>query len=459
MAGESCGVFHQMKSLSQRILRTNRKWDETRRSLAWFNVNAALRLWYDNIAAITGFIFVGYALALGVQKERIGYLASVASLACFIQLAGLLAANSIRDKKRFAIIFGYLEPLCYMAMVVAVYFAPQHLRFPIIAIGLMFSALSIHLVKPTLDEWLASSIPEYIRGRYLSRRMLIVSVVSIAAMFIMGNAAEGLKEIGPKGYCALLLAGGVFGLLAAHSLWRIRMPAISAGARLSWSAVPEVVRYRPFIRFLAANLIYNVPFWLASPYYQVFHLKVIGLGEKAISYMMIGYFVIKIAALPYAGRWLDRLGARKMIYLVSPLYVMFFALYAIGSPERPWAPFVAWALIGVAEAGFSVAATAALYSSVPETQTRQAYFAFYNLLAFLFAAMGSAGAAWTVSRLESASLTLGPLHFGQFQLLFGISFLILIPCILGTQLYPGKKQPTVAKPAQKQPAEESEPAV
>jgi len=429
-------------SITERFLRATIKGDETRRSLAWFNVNAALRLWYDNIAGITGFIFVGYALALGVRKEQIGYLASVASLACFIQLVGLLAANSIRDKKRFAILFGYLEPLFYMGMIVGVYFAPQHLRFPVIAVGLMFSAVSIHVVKPTMDEWLASSIPEHIRGRYLSRRMLIVSVISIVAMWILGNSAEYLKHLKgfeTKGYGALLLAGGVFGLLAVQSLWRIKMPAISAGARLSWSAVPEVISHRPFIRYLIATLIYNVPFWLAAPYYQVFHLKVIGLGERAIAYMMIGYFVIKIAALPFAGRWLDRLGPRKLIYLVSPFYVAFFALYTLGSPERPWAPFAAWALIGIAEAGFSVAATSALYSSVPETQSRQAYFTFYNLLTFLFAAMGSAGAAWTVGRLENASLTIGSLHFGQFQLLFVISFFTLIPCILGTQLYPGKK--------------------
>jgi MFS family permease len=217
------------------------------------------------------------------------------------------------------------------------------------------------------------------------------------------------------------------------------MPAISAGARLSWSAAPEVLRHHPFLRYVAATTIYNIPFWLAAPYYQVYHLTKLHLGEQMIAFMMAGYFVIKIALLPLAGRWIDRLGSRAMIYLVSPLYVIFFLLYALSAPERSWTVFAGWALIGVAEAGFGVAATSALYSSVPETTTRQAYFAFYNLITFLFSAMGAAAAAWTVGRLEHASLPIGPLHLGQFQLLFGISFLMLIPCILGTSLYPGKK--------------------
>gem|GEM_PF-3130007 len=120
--------------------------DETRRSLAWFNANAGLRLWYDNIAGITGFIFVGYALALGVDKDKIGYLASIASLACLVQLAGLLAANSIRDKKRVAILVGYLEPAIYMGMVVAVYFAPHALKLPVIGLGILLSATFLTII-------------------------------------------------------------------------------------------------------------------------------------------------------------------------------------------------------------------------------------------------------------------------------------------------------------------------
>jgi len=413
--------------------------DETRRSLAWFHVNAGLRLWYDNIAPIAGFVFVDFALALGVRKEQIGYLASVASLACFLQLAGLLAANSIRDKKRFAIVFGYLEPALYMAMVVAVFFVPRELRFPLIALGVLLSASSYHLTRPTTDDWLASSIPQRIRGRYLGRRFLIISVVSIAATLTIGCIAKHITHNSALGYGLLLLAGGVFGLLAVQSLWRITMPAISAGTRLSWSAAPEVLRHRPFVRYVAASIIYNIPFWLAAPYYQVYHLTKLHLNEQMIAYMMTGYFIIKIMMLPLAGRWIDRLGVRNTIYLVSPVYVIFFLLYALSAPERSWTVFAAWALIGVAEAGFGVAATTALYSSVPDTQARQAYFAVYNLISFLFNALGAAVAAWTVSRLEHVTLTLGPLHLGQFQILFGISFLTLIPCILGTRLYPGKE--------------------
>ena len=44
--------------------------DAVRQALILFNVNAGLRLWYDSIAGVTGFIFVGYALALGGRSAR-----------------------------------------------------------------------------------------------------------------------------------------------------------------------------------------------------------------------------------------------------------------------------------------------------------------------------------------------------------------------------------------------------
>jgi len=408
-----------------------------RRSLVLFNWYAGLRLWYDNIAGVTGFVFVGYALTLGVPKEKIGYLALIATLASLAQLACVVGMNAIADKKRFVILFGYLEPLCYLAMVAAVYLAPPSLRFPVMLLGVLLAAGSVQASSPLLSEWLASSIPPSIRGRYIGMRTFIVSIISIAAMLLIGFTTNHVKTVGSMGYGALLLAGGAMGLLAVRMLHGIAMPAVSAGARFSWAAVPEVLRHAPFIRFLVATIIYNCPFWLAGPYYSVYHLKVLGMSEQMISYMMVGYFTLKIFMLPLVGRWLDRLGVRAMVYLVSPVYVTFFLLYALSSPDRVWMVFLAWALIGVAEAGFGVAVGCALYEVVPESTARPAYFAVYSLMTVLFSALGAAGAVWIVSQMSGA--TIGGLHFGKFQLLFAIACLMLIPCILGTQLYPGKK--------------------
>ena len=81
--------------------------------------------------------------------------------------------------------------------------------------------------------------------------------------------------------------------------------------------------------------------------------------------MMTGYFVIKILLLPFFGRLVDRIGGRAMIYLASPLYIMLFAFYAISGPGRAWPVFVGWALTGIAEGAYGVAATTALYNVVP----------------------------------------------------------------------------------------------
>ena len=187
-------------------------------------------------------------------------------------------------------------------------------------------------------------------------------------------------------------------------------------------------------------LLYNLPFFFGCPYYQVFNLKVLQLSESMIAYLMIGYYLIKIFISPYWGTWADRLGPRRAIYLVSPLYVLFFALYVFSGPTRPWVIFIAWAIAGIADAGFNVAFTSALYRSIPETSSRQIHFAVYNLSALLFTALGAAMAARLMEALKGYSLTIGPWTLGQFQLLYGGCALLLIPCILGTHLFPGRRE-------------------
>jgi len=421
--------------------------NDTRRTLALFNWSASLRLWYDNIMVVSGFAFVNFALALNIDREKVGYLVAVGFLACLLQPVGLLIANTIREKKQFALRISYCEPLCMMAMVVAVFFVPQAWRVPLVAAGVLLAAASVHTVKPMIDEWLASAIPAGIRARYLGRRLQIVSIISVAAMLLIGGITQGMTwitqhvpGIGSMGYGLLLIAGGSFGFAAVWVLRGAAMPSTSVSARLSWSSAPEVLRHAPFLRYLGAAIIYNTPFWLAAPYYQVFALTELRLPEIAIACCMCGYFILKILLLPLAGRWLDRLGPRLMIYLVSPLYVIFFLLYALASPERWWTVFIGWALIGIAEGGYSVAATSALYSVVPESTARPAYFAVYNIATSLVGMAGAAMSAWMLEHwLAHTSITIGSLTLSHFQLLFGISCALLIGCIFGTQLFPGKE--------------------
>jgi len=414
---------------------------EAKQSLAYFNWNMVFRNLFDSICGVSGFVFIDYALSLGVPKEKTGFFLSIAYLACLFQIIGLWVTNYAADRKRFVLFFAYLEPLMYVAAVVASLLAPVSLRFPLL-IGLIFiAAASVHLTRPTTDDWLATAIPERIRGRFIARRYRLSCFVMIAVMLGMGYVARYINHSYSLGFACFLIAGCGLGLLAAYMFRGITMPKTSAESRLDWHDIPQILRHRLFTRYLIATLLYNVPFWLACPFYSVFHLKVLYLNEITIAYLMVGSFAVKILISPFLGRWVDRFGPRRMIYAIAPFYGSFFLIYFFSNAQYAWLVFPAWWLCaGVGDSVYNVASTTALYQAVQGSPVRQAFFATYNLSCLFLAAIGAAAGTFFVNACKNFTLTLGPFTFGNFQLLYGLAFVLFVFCQFSTQLLPGREQ-------------------
>jgi MFS family permease len=409
-----------------------------RQALAMFNWSIGVRSAYDAAVNPTGFVFVGFALALGIAKERMGLLASAASLASLGQLLGLLALNAARDKKRFVLGLSVIEPAIFLATLCAAVFAPPAWRFPLIVTGVLCGGLLLHTGNPMAQEWLAALIPPGLRGRYLGLRMQVTTVAAITVTLLLGFAAERLKWFGVAGYAGILVTAVLFGLLAVVPLLRAHMPAASHEARVDWATLPEVLRTRPFWGYLAAMLLYACPFWLVGPYYQVYNLKVLVLPESLIAGLMVGYYLIKILLFPYVGKWVDRLGVRRSLLLVAPCYVLFFICYLLSGPAAPWLVFLGWTVVGVGDAVFGVAGAVALYRVVPDTPARPAFFAVNTLLSMICAAASAALATALVGALAATHLTIGPLTLGPYQCFFGLGMLLYVACLFGVRLMPGK---------------------
>jgi MFS family permease len=411
--------------------------NETKSALVAFNWSSGLRAVFDTMSGASGFVFVGFALSLGVAKEQIGFLTTLMSLACILQMVGLFLVTRVRDKKEFIILLGVLEPAVMIAAVLAAPHLPLQMRFAFIALAAFMAAAAIHLIKPATDEWLASAIPESIRGRYLGRRMQVINLTGIVATLACGYLAERIDKTDAFRLSILIAVGALFGFLAVLALRRAPLPDISAEARVHWTDLPEIRHNRQFLRCMLSVILFNIPFWICSPYYQVVNLKILEMRQSTIAYLMVIYAGLRVVLMPWIGRWADRIGPRRMLMLLSPLYLFLFLGYAVSTPGRVWPVFAGWALCAPAEACYGVAITAALYQSIPDTPARQAFFAVYNLAVFSMSALGSMGAVLVLNLLKDQALTVGPFHLGQFQFLYLIAVALIVPAIFTLRLLPG----------------------
>lgn len=428
----------------------------TRESLAWFNWNVSLRGVFETIFGGTTMVFVAYALAIGVPKNLMGYYGAAVSFACIVQLLCLPFAGRVRQRKRYILSLGLLEPLLLIVAVLVTPMLPPSLRVMCLGLALFLAAVCLHLIRPFADDWLATTIPSGLRGRYLGRRLRVSNIAIIAATLAVGSAVEMLGRDNASGLGLLLIVGAVFGVAAVLSLIRVHPPAEATPTRFTLADLHGVLRHRPFVRLIVGTFIFMVPFYFACAYYQVFNLEILQMSPWLIACMGVGYLVGKVVLTPWFGRVCDRTGPRRLLWISGPVYAAFFLCFPFAQPERFWPVVLGWAFVAVADAIYGVAAPAALYGTIPAGATRPAYFAVYNLLSLGGFALGGILAVPLLRLLQQAHWHWGVVNLGGYHLFYALCGLSMLPCMLAIGLMPehrpahSSSSPTVP-PAQPAP--------
>lgn len=416
-----------------------RKKTPTRASLESFNRSVAFRSVYDTVCGGTTFVFVAFALSLGLAKERMGFVTTLVSLACALQMVGLLAINRAKDKKRFVIWAATLEPLALIAAVVAAPFLPAGWRIPAMAAAVFMAAGSLHLTRPMQDSWLATTIPAGIRGRYLGRRFQVSSVSMILSLLAAGFVMERIDRGNSLALAMVLVAGGAFGLLSVQALHGAVMPPVAAASRITRADLLRCIRLRPFRRVVLGTSLYMLAFAFAVPYYQVVNLEVLQLRESVIAGMLATYHVIRILVNRFCGKLVDRKGPRWAGLACGPAYALFFAAFLFADAARPWPVIVGWALVAAVDSLWSVAMFSALYAAAPPTAARPAYFAVFNMALIGVFGLGALLAVPVLGLLDGHGFAAGPFRVGQFQLFYAFAAAVMVCGTAGALLLP--KQP------------------
>ena len=415
----------------------------TRATLRAFNWSLAIRGFFETICGNLNYVFTAYALALGVTKESMGVFVSMLSFASVVQILGAVAMNRVRDRKRLVIGLGLAEAAATVCMACMVPFVPAGARAFAFAAIIFCKAACAQLAAPVKEDWLASSVPGGLRGRYLGKRFQIYSACTLAAYVatgLIGDLIDGMPE-GSRlaGLAALLTVGGLLGAASVIPLARAHMSDAVTAARLRLGSLPLMLRDRRFLLYIAGVAIVNLPFYFVIPYYQAFNIEVLKLPKTVITAMLIASGAMRLILSPAWGRYLDCHGPRRTLLIVAILYVAFFFVYLSSAAMGVVAVFAAWIIGGIGDAAYLIAAPAALYAILPKAESRQAYFVFNNQIGTLFSGVGALVAVPILTALSGLSLRVGPYSLGQFHLLFLGCGLLMIPCVLGSLLFAGKQ--------------------
>ncbi len=404
--------------------------------MLYFNYYFSLRGVFETLCAGSTLVFVSFALSIGVPRERIALITAATSAACIMQMLALFLANRIHRKKRFIMILSFTEPLLMASAVMAIPFLPTGWRFPVLIAAVFLAAGALHLTKPFTDGWMASIIPAGIRGRYIGKRIQWLTVSTVLATLTSGFLLQYGTDGAMLPTAMILVVGALFGVLSVLQLRSLDMPAVAAISKVTLTDVWDVIsgRYRPFYRYLLGMMIYLLPFFLAIPYYQVYYLRVLNMPAGFVALMGCGYFAIKIAVMPFCGRWVDRVGIRSALLVAGLVYVVFFAGFLFNHTGRYWPLLLCWGVVAPADGLYAVSIASALYARVPNTPNRNVFFAVSNLVALGGYGVGALIAMPILALLQPVRWTAGPLQIGPFQVYYALCALLMTGCLFSSFL-------------------------
>jgi MFS family permease len=408
--------------------------NQTRSTIASLNWNTGLRTVFGTVSSPASFIFAAFALSIGVEKEQMGWIASMANAACLMQIAGLVVTNRVRNKKRMVVRLSMAEPLLLLLAIITIPFLPAAWRVFALVIATFASAALLNLTRPLSDDWTAAAIPAGLRESFMGRRSEILSVVGIAAILISGIAADKVGALGTNGLAFLLAIGAVIGIVAALPLRRAVLPSITARASISAADLKSVLQDRVFVRYFSVIMTINLPFFLATPYYQVFNLSVLKLNLTQIAFITVGYQVVKVLVSRMSAQWVSRLGIERMLTFNCVLYIVFFSCYIVAAAAGAWIIYVAWMIAAVADTVLNIAHVSAFYRILPHTPARSAYFAMYNIISLALAGLGAMVSIPILKWLKRFTFSFDGWTFSNFHYLFALATLIMIAATIAVRL-------------------------
>lgn len=388
---------------------------------------------YAQIAAVTGPIFTGFALWLKLTEAHIATLASVAALAGLIQPFSVLLSSRVRDKKRFIIAVGFLEITLVMSVVTIPLFVPSGIRMPVLMAMVLLGTMMGHTASPIFSGWFATLIPENIRARYLSKRMIVVTIASIVVGYGAGKFLDLVS--GYRGFCVLFSFGFLTGIAGYLTLLGVAFHKQAEKPRTPGllQILGTSLRNRKFAVFLLFYASWYFSVAMVMPFYSVFMLKTLSISFSTVAILNSLSLIMQIVGYRFWGGIVDRYGSKPVLQVLMIPQMIIPALWILNTPTNYLFVLPAIMIVsGLIGSGLASAVSPLLFALLPEQEEKETYFASWAFFNSIVGALAPAIGGVLVSRLQPAHIQIAPsFGIGHLQIMFLISSaLMIVPNLL-----------------------------
>ncbi|TVQ21830.1 MAG: MFS transporter [Spirochaetaceae bacterium] len=397
-------------------------------------VNGGLWGAYGQLVAVTGPIFTGLALWMGLDAADIALIASIAALAGMIQPVSSFITGRLADQKAFVLRFGIADiSLNTIVVLVPFVIGVASGRFAFVAAAVLLGTLTGNLVAPVFNSWFSTVLPGDFRARFLGKRMI---VVNLAAM-VGGYAAGQFIDLTGRAHISFVvpyLVAWLVGVIGYRLLVPIPFPAIPRTEEdLSFNRTLTVpIADKRFRRLLIFYLAWVFAVLIADPFYNVFMIRHLGISYATIGALNAVVLGVGIAGYSFWGMVAGKFGSKPVLQLliIPRLFLPF--IWVLLTPANAGVLLVViMALNGMVFSGLTVAINTLLFGAVPERGNRAAYFAVWAFTTSLVNATATAVGGLVIRNLSEVTLRFLGQEVSGIRITFVLSgLLMVIPVIL-----------------------------
>ena len=367
--------------------------------------------------------FTGFALYLGADGAFIALFTSAAYFLALTQLLAPLLSARVRDKKRFVVVFGYVEIAFRGLPLIIPLFVPEQYRLPALVAMVCLSMFSGYAISPFYSTWIANAVPENIRARFASRQTIVSTIVAMIVGFAIG---QFLDLFPGGGFVWVFAAGTLFGILGYSNLLRAPFPQQTAASDEQSTRLRDLVQPFYDANFRRAALFFGL--WtfgvgLAGPLYSVFMLDRLQISYTEVSIFNALFMLTSIAGYRLWAGLIDRFGARPVLQILMTPAAFLPCLWAFNQPEAYHLVPVALVISGILFSGIGVGINPLLYGLLPQGERRTMYLATWSVTVNLMGALGPLFGGLLVAQLEGLRFYVFGVPMGDLQIIFALSTL------------------------------------
>jgi len=409
--------------------------DELLRNLDLIALSAAIgTVLFTNAG---GAAFTGYASALGAGELMFGLISALPIFGSLLQLYVSYLIEKTGKRKALFLTGGLIQRALWTLTAFIPFFLPAqlaHLRVWALLIMITLAASSGSFVGVTHTSMVAEIIPIGIRGRYLTTRQRVATVVSMLSGFGASFVLDHFT--GLTGYSIVFAVAGFAGMCDVLMYVKFKFPeakrtpgkfSMSKGIRECF----RTPRTRDYIIFFC---VWSFAINISAPFFNKYAIDVLRLSfTQIILFGQISANLMVLLIVRRWGRFIDRFGCVPLLFF-SGLMASVLTLVWLPATPGNFIPLLIFNMIGgIFWCANDACAVNMQLSHTPEIG-RPLVIAIYAVITSISAAIafiiGGAFLEIMSPVMSAARMTVFGTPFDHYKLLFVIATVFRLTAVL-----------------------------